>query len=1035
MVDLFLRRPRLLILSLLLICAAGYTALQSMPRAEDPELTSRDAIIVTPFLGAGAERIEALVTDPIEDALREFEEIWTFDTESTADISSLHIELKEHLTDTASVWSRIRDKLEDVEETLPEGAGPIDFDAFEISAFTIIVAMVPDGDPSASLSVLSRRAEDLADKLRTIGGTKEVDIYGGMQEEIVVDLEPDRLAARSMTLREVARALQGRDAKTPAGAVHGLRNDLLVDVNSELDSLQSVLRTPVRIGPNGQNTLISDLGEVRKGERTPPSDMALVEGERSVLLAVRMMKGQRVDLWSDKAKAILDQFETDLPRGIGMRLLFDQSKYTSKRLGALVQNFLMGALLVMVVVFGTMGWRSAILVGCALPLSVLMALKGMSLMEIPMNQMSVAGLIIALGLLIDNAIVMVDEISHRLQEGLSKQAAVRSAVTKLAMPLFGSTLTTALAFMPIVLMPGGAGEFVGSMAMNVILAITSSLVISLWLLPAIAVHFLPASPRSGGLSFLKHGISLGPVAGIYRRAVTFLVRFPAIAVAVGLVFPLLGFSQAGKLKEQFFPPADRDQFGLELFLPRQASIGASHELAQAARDIMRTHDRVDEVSWVLGKNFPKFYYNQIENVANAPYYGQALIQLDGSHDSSSVVRDLQNLLDSELPEAQVIVRQVEQGPPFDAPVEMRLLGPGLPVLREMGETIRRELAAIPDVLHTRTTLLSGLPGLRLDLNQEELRLAGLQEKDLAHMLAGNLAGIRAGSILEATEELPVVVRLAPGERDSADDLIGLQLPSAQGGWTPLASLGDVELAPELSNIPHLDGERISTVQAYITAGVLPSVVLNKLQTRLKEIGFEPPHGYRMVVAGEAAERDEAVGGLMGTIGILAILMGSALVLAFHSFRLAGVIGTVAIMSVGLALGSIYLSGFPFGFMGIVGTMGLIGVAINDSIVILAALEEDPACLRGDKKAIVHVLMRGTRHVLSTTLTTIAGFLPLYLGGGGFWPPVAVAIGGGVAGATLMALTTTPGLFLLLYANKPSEPKFEQQTAEVVSSLA
>ncbi|MDF1838710.1 MAG: efflux RND transporter permease subunit, partial [Planctomycetota bacterium] len=977
MIDIFLRRPRLLILALALICAAGYTALESMPRAEDPELTSRDAIIITPFLGAGAERIEALITDPIEDSLREFEEIWTFDSESTADISSLHIELKEHLTEVDGIWSRIRDKLEDVEETLPEGAGPIDFDAFEISAFTLIVALVPDGEPGATHAVLTRRAEDLADKLRVLTGTKEVEIYGGMQEQIVVDLDTDLLAARGMGLPEVAAALQGRDAKIPAGAVHGASDDLLVDVNSELDSVQAVMRTPVRIGTNGQNTLVSDLGSVSKGERSPPTDMALVEGERSVLLAVRMMTNQRVDLWSVKAKEIVSAFENDLPRGVGLRTLFDQSTYTERRLGALVGNFLMGALLVMVVVFGTMGWRSAILVGCALPLSVLMALKGMSILDIPMNQMSVAGLIIALGLLIDNAIVMVDEISHRLLEGLDKSAAVRSAVQKLAMPLFGSTLTTALAFMPIVLMPGGAGEFVGSMAINVILAITSSLLISLWILPAIAVRFLPTSPRSGGLGFLKHGLTLGPISGLYRRFLTVLVRYPALAIAVGLVFPLLGFSQAGNLKEQFFPPADRDQFGLELHLPRQASIGASHALALQARELMVAHERVEEVSWMLGTNFPKFYYNQIENLANAPYYSQALIQLDSPKDSASVVRDLQEMLDQHLPSAQALVRQVEQGPPFDAPVELRLRGPGLPVLREMGETIRRELAAIPNVLHTRTGLLTGLPGLRLDLDSEELRLAGMQEKDLAHALAGNLSGIRAGSILEATEELPVTVRIAPGLRDSSADLTDLPLLSPTGGWTPLGSLGHVELAPELSNIPHLDGERTSTVQAFITAGVLPSVVLDKLLARLDEIGFEPPHGYRMVVAGEAAERDEAVGGLMATIGILAILMGAALVLAFHSFRLAGVIGTVAGMSVGLALGALYLTGYPIGFMGIVGAMGLIGVAINDSIVILAALVEDPACLRGDRKAVVHVLMRGTRHVLSTTLTTIVGFLPLY----------------------------------------------------------
>jgi multidrug efflux pump subunit AcrB len=1033
--DLFLRRPRLLILGLLLICAAGYTALQSLPRAEDPELTSRDAIIITPFLGAGAERIEALITDPIEDALREFEEIRTFDSRSTADISSLHIELKEHLTEVDGIWSRIRDKLNEVEKTLPAGAGPIDFDAFEISAFTMIVALVPAGDPGASLSVLTRRAEDLADKLRTIGGTKEVEIYGGMQEEILVDLESERLAARGLSLQEVASALRGRDAKVPSGTVHGPANDLRLDVNSELDSVQAVLRTPVRIGPDGQNTLISDLGEARKGERSPPSEMALVEGQRGVLLAARMMTNQRVDQWSVKAKKVIADFENDLPRGVGLRTLFDQSTYTAQRLGALVSNFLMGALLVMVVVFGTMGWRSAILVGCALPLSVLMALKGMSIMEIPMNQMSVAGLIIALGLLIDNAIVMVDEISHRLQEGLSKQAAIQAAVKKLAMPLFGSTLTTALAFMPIVLMPGAAGEFVGSMAMNVILAITSSLLISLWILPAIAVQFLPSQPRSGGFAFLQHGLTLGPISGFYRRGITFFMRFPALAVAVGLLFPLLGFSQMGNLKEQFFPPADRDQFGLELHLPRQASIAASQALALEARQLMLEHERVQEVSWMLGTNFPKFYYNQIEAQANAPYYSQALIQLTGSKNSAAVVRDLQNLLDHRLPSARAIVRQVEQGPPFDAPVELRLRGPGLSVLRDMGTTIRRELAAIPDVLHTRTGLLAGLPGLRLDLDAEELRLAGLQEKDLALALAGNLSGIRAGSVLEATEELPVIVRVSPEQRDSSDDLTAMQLVSPQGGWTPLGSIGQVNLAPELSNIPHLDGERTSTVQAYITAGVLPSEVLSKLLTRLDEIGFEPPHGYRMTVAGEAAERDEAVGGLMGTLGILAILMGAALVLAFHSFRLAGVIGTVAIMSVGLAMGALYLADYPIGFMGIVGAMGLIGVAINDSIVILAALVEDPDCLRGDRKAIVQVLMRGTRHVLSTTLTTIVGFLPLYLGGGSFWPPVAVAIGGGVAGATLMALTTTPGLFLLLYAKKSRESGLEDSPDELMLASA
>ncbi len=1026
MAELFLRRPRLLVLALLLITAMGYTAFDALPRAEDPELTSRDAIIITPFLGAGAEKIEALVTDPLEDSLREFEEIWTFDSESTSDISTLHIELKEHLTEVDGVWSRIRDKLEDVEATLPEGAGPIDFEAFEISAFTLIVALLPEGEPGASPASMTRRAEELADRLRTVAGTKEVEVYGGLQEEIAVDLDAAALAARGLTLSEVARAVQGRDAKTPAGVVHTGSHDLIVAVDSELDSVQQVASTPLRINSEGESLVLQDIARVRKSERTPPNAYGLVEGRRAVYLGARLMDGQRVDRWAERARAVVDEFADNLPHGLGLRTLFDQSTYTRDRLSALVFNFGLGALLVMIVVFFTMGWRSALMVGSALPLAILLALKGMQVLEIPMHQMSVAGLIIALGLLIDNAIVMVDELSHRLEDGEPPREAVRRAVKKLALPLTSSTVTTALAFMPIVLMPGGAGEFVGSMAMCVILAIASSLVISFLILPAISMRILVRGSRTGGFGFLAHGLRFAPVQRRYERLVAWSVRHPLLALGVGLVLPLMGFSRAPYLQEQFFPPADRDQFGIELHLPRQASIESATELAQRARATLLEHPRVQEVSWLMGANFPKFYYNQIEDRANSPFFAQAMVHIDGPHDSMQVVRDLQIALDQEHPEAQALVRQIEQGPPFDAPVEIRLIGPGLHTLRQMGQTLRQELAALPDVLHTRDTLLAGQPNLKLGPEDAELLRSGRFPREMAQALRAQLSGWPAGSVLEATEELPVVLRLPEGDRNSPDALASLPWANSQG-WTPMGSLAQVSLQPEVSNIPHLDGERINSVQGFITAGVLPSTVLEAWLQRLEAIGFQPPAGYRMVIAGEAAERDEAVGNLMGTLSILMLLMGASLVIAFHSFRLAAVIALVGGLSVGLALGAISLSGFPFGFMGIVGTMGLIGVAINDSIVVLAALEEDEDCLRGDHHAMTQVLVRATRHVLSTTLTTIAGFLPLYLGGGGFWPPVAVAIGGGVTGATLMALTVSPALFQLLYAGrnpKAREPRPE-----------
>ena len=357
---------------------------------------------------------------------------------------------------------------------------------------------------------------------------------------------------------------------------------------------------------------------------------------------------------------------------------------------------------------------------------------------------------------------------------------------------------------------------------------------------------------------------------------------------------------------------------------------------------------------------------------------------------------------------------MEQGPPFEAPVELHLTGPDLATLRGLGEELRAVLAEVPGIEHTAAKLVSGRPTLEVRLDEERARLAGLDNRAVAGQLAAALdgRGARGGgaSFVEGTEELPLRVRLAADERADVGRLADLELATADGGWTPLAGLGRLELVPEAASIPHRDGQRSNTVQGFTTAGLLPSGVLTAFQERLAATGFELPPGYTMTVGGESAERDDAVGGLLGAVGMLLVLMVASLVLSFDSFRLAGLIGLVGLLAVGLAMLALRLFGFPFGFMAIVGTMGLVGVAINDSIVVLANLEGDERARTGDPAAIAEVTLGAMRHVVSTTLTTVVGFLPLFQGGGSFWPPVAVTIGGGVLGATQLALTLVPTLY-------------------------
>ncbi len=444
------------------------------------------------------------------------------------------------------------------------------------------------------------------------------------------------------------------------------------------------------------------------------------------------------------------------------------------------------------------------------------------------------------------------------------------------------------------------------------------------------------------------------------------------------------------------------------------------------QEILR-HEGVESVTWFIGESAPSFYYNIVPRRANTAYYAQGMIKIASPVGSRELTHRIQHDLDRKFPQSRTLVRQLEQGPPFDAPVEVRLFGPDMGVLRDLGEQARSVLAATPNVIHTRSDTGEGVPKVTLRIVEEEARLAGMDHETIADQLNRALEGAVGGSVLEGTEELPVRVRVANSDRGDLSVIASTNLlGSAMRGngqadhdfvGVPLSALGDLTLAAESSSISHLNGLRVNEIQAFIKSGVLPAVVQSAFQQRLQESDFVLPPGYVLNFGGESSKRNESVGNLMASTGLLAVMMVATLVLSFGSFRLAGIILTIALLSAGLGTGALWVFGYPFGFMAIVGTMGLIGVAINDSIVVLAAIREDPLANSGDRVAIQQVVIRATRHVVATTLTTIAGFVPLLIGGGGMWPPLAITIAGGVSGATVLALYFVPSAYIILMSPK------------------
>lgn len=1028
MSNLFFRNPRLTVLVVGLILVAGLSSFMILPRMEDPLLSPRAALISTRFPGADAERVESLVTEKIEDELQEIEEIKELRSFSRVGISTIMIELRDEVYETEAVWSRLRDKLDDAAVLLPTGATEPEFEDLDLKAFALIVALKWDvGDGAnestpvwqrANYTILRRLAKSFEDELRALPGTEEVETFGDPDEEIIVEVDPTRLAALGLSVADVGQQLGASDSKLSAGSLRS-DNEFQLEVGGEFDTMSRIGQTPISYGSEGQFVQLADVATLRRGMREPPTSLVIVEGRPAVTLGVKVRPNVRIDHWFASVQPLLKEHRADLPRGVELVQVFEQDSYVSERLHKLQLNLLMGGIAVTAVIFVLMGWRSALIVGSALPLSALMVLAGMRFLDIPVHQMSITGLIIALGLLIDNAIVIVDEVNIRLRDGLKPAEAVSSAVTHLALPLLGSTLTTAFAFAPIALMPGPAGEFVGAISISVVLAISSSLFLSLTVIPAIT-----AAGRSVEQSLLKHhwwrqGFSSYRLTNWYSKVLTVLIGRPALGIIVGMIFPVAGFYLARNLPEQFFPPADRNQFQVELELPAQSSLQATLATTEQLRGAFLEHSEVEAVTWFLGRSAPSFYYNVMTRRLNAASYAQALVQLKPGKKPLHTIRELQIELDQKFPQSRLLVRQLEQGPPFDAPVEVRLYGPDLATLRTLGDDLRLLMSQTPEVLHTRSDLTDVSPKLQVNVDEEQARLAGLDHRAIATQLEATLEGAIGGSVLEETEEMLVRMRVSNADRANIDAIASLDLlPNTRSDTStqqhvPLTSLADLSLVPETAAIAHFNGRRMNEVQAYITAGVLPAEVLGDLLERMDAANFELPPGYEMEIGGEASRRNDAIGNLMANVGILLVLMIATLVLSFGSFQLAAVIGAVAVLSVGLGLGSLSLFGFPFGFMAIIGTMGLIGVAINDSIVVLAALQDDPQAVSGDLEATRTVVIRASRHIVATTLTTIAGFVPLLLDGGGFWPPMAICIAGGVSGATILALCFVPAAFRVI----------------------
>jgi len=1027
--EAFYTNPRLTALFALFIVILGSVAFSSLARQEDPTLTERWGGVTTFMPGATAARMESMVSERIETVLREVPEIEEISSTSKAGLSKVSIQMYDSVTpdQVDTVWSEIRDTLGEVSATLPVNASDPELNINKPIASTLIMALRWQQDAPPQINLMSRLAETLRLRLANMPGTEIAETWGAAEEELLVALDPYALADASLTVAEIAQRIRSADTKLPSGQLNSISNNLLVDVNDELDTAERIARIPLAVTSSGSTMRVADIATVTKSRKTPADSLALHQGRQVILVNAKMQPGLQIAPWTTTANDIIDSFRSGLPNEIGLDIVYNQNQYTGARMEDLATNLAFALVIVLVILIWFMGLRSAITVGIALPLSAGMVLIGMHFLDIPLHQMSVTGLIISLGLLIDNAIVIVQDYKLRRARGITIQAAISNAVKHLLIPLGASTATTIFAFMPIALAPGGVGDFTGTVGVSVALSVASSFILAMTIIPAIA-GFLEekwatrAESKANTQSRWWHeGYSNPRLTAVYRKAIRAVLHKPSLGIGVACILPFIGFALAPTLTQQFFPPVDRNQFQVQLSLPAHSSLSETQAAVAQAERILRADPRVTNSYWTVGEAAPRVFYNVVSKNERVSSFAAAWVNTTSASDTLEMLPQLQRALSNALPQAEILAIPFEQGPPTDAPIEVRIVGSDLDVLREQAEELRRILASVENVTYTRATLSTAEPKLTFVPRENAAAIAGLSTGELSRRLQSALSGDMAGTVLEGTAELDVRVRLADQYRNDVADLATLPLVTNAGRGVPLDELGSWALVPTATAIDRRQGERLSTVQAYLVPFTLPASVMRDFRAQIEHAGFQLPAGYRLQIGGEAEQSSESMGNILQVFLFFALAMAIVVVLSLNSFRQAAMIGGIALLSFGLALFGVRLFGYPFGYMALIGSLGMMGLAINGGIIVLSALKASQQAMSGDIDATTEVVVDATRHIVSTTATTMGGFVPLIVAGGTFWPPLATAIAGGVGGSAIIALFLVPASFRLFTKSNATQP--------------
>jgi multidrug efflux pump subunit AcrB len=1003
----FVERWQLTLILFLMLFALGVQSVLSIPKSEDPIVRFPFVGVTVVLPGADAEQMERLVAIPIEEALGGLQDVDEISSTSQAGLSSISIGFT-YGSDPEKKYDEVVRELNVVRANLPQGVTLVRADRADPAQTNILqMALVSEGAPMRRMEAYAR---ELRDAIARAPGVQASEIWGVPPAEVRIVADLDRLAAYGIDLSALAQALRREGADNPIGAIETSGRRLNVEATGPFDSLDEIRRTTLRVA-NGSVLTIGDVADVR-WDNAERAHITRYNGERALFITARAKLGGTIfDVMSAVGREV-DAFERRLPGEIRLERGFDQSLTVAQRLGSLSRDFVIAIGLVLITLL-PLGLRASMVVMVSIPASFAIGVVALNQLGYSLNQLSIAGFVLALGLLVDDSIVVTENIARHLRSGLSPKDAAIEGVKEINVAVLGCTATLLLAFLPLLNLPESAGDFTRSLPMAVVCVITASLLVSLTIIPFLASRFLPRTAHANP----AFDAVMGGIHGVYRPVLHAALGAPRRTVAIGLAACFASLALVPQLGFSLFPANDSPYFMVEVETPRGASV---EETDRAVLYADRALAETEGVVWRFantGRGNPRVYYNEIPS-EQASHVGGVYARFDRWEASSGEGRleELRKRL-AAYPAARFRVKRFLNGPPIEAAIAVRISGQNLSVLEEIAADVAATIAAAEGVRNVDNPLADRLIDLDLNVDAEAAALRGIPAGAIDDVLRIVMSGERVASFRDpAGDAYPVMLRADDTPLFDIDGLTKVNVTAYDGRPVPVRELLDPSPGAGPARISRYDRERTVTVTADVAPGLLAADVTRSVAQGLSALSL--PEGYALSLGGEAEAQAESFGGLGPAIVIACFGVLAVLLLEFGSFAAAGIVAFVIPFGVMGGLIALYLGGESLSYTSIIGFIALVGIEIKNSILLVEFANQQREKGVPLKEAIERAGEVRFLPVLLTSLTAIGGLIPLVLERSPLYSPLAMVIIGGLISSTLLARIVTPPMYLLLAPRDP-----------------